>query len=225
MEAFVSRKRRRLSLTLGAERQATSGEVQRESVGEDDSTELKLAVLASLHPFVDPNLLLDVLLANDGSVQEASQALANPQGRPSSRQKPASMTYQSSLSTFANSVSEATHFGDGRSKALTRKGRTLHVYSPEDIAAHTPCSIIHNFLPAAEADDLLEELLKEAPSFKSQTFKLFDNFVQSPHTACFFVRDVEEEKRQKTEYLYNGAYLTVTPHSTSDLAFAIDGMA
>ncbi|KAL8775531.1 MAG: hypothetical protein Q9209_000027 [Squamulea sp. 1 TL-2023] len=73
---------------------------------------------------------------------------------------------------------------------------------------HTPCSIIHNFLEAQVAEDLLQELLEEAPSFERQTFKLFDNVVQSPHSACFYVENLDEKKRQQTEYLYNGSFLT-----------------
>ena len=92
---------------------------------------------------------------------------------------------------------------------MTKKGQTLHLYTPEDIAAHTPCSIIHNFLPAREADDLLRELLEEAQTFERQTFKLFDNVVQSPHSACFYVDGLEERERQRSEYLYNGSYLNV----------------
>ena len=42
------------------------------------------------------------------------------------------------------------------------------------------------------------------------TFKLFDNVVQSPHTACFYVESLEELNRQKTEYIYNGGLLTVS---------------
>ena len=56
---------------------------------------------------------------------------------------------------------------------------------------------------------MLEELLEEAKTFERQTFKLFDNVVQSPHTACFYVASLEEAKRQRTEYVYNGSYLTV----------------
>ena len=179
-------------------------------VGDNDSTELKLAMLASVHPTVDPGLLLDFLLAADGSVEAASALLSNPHTRdPKKKSVLGSLAYQSSLSNYATQI---TPGGDSisvrRLRALTKKGRTLHVYSPEDVAAHTPCSIIHNFLLAEEANDLLRELLVEAPTYERQTFKLFENVVQSPHTASFYVESLEEQKRQKTEYLYNGAYLT-----------------
>lgn len=212
MDSFVSRKRRRLSPSAPLSQQLAPPNDHPKfpsptPVEEEDSTEVKLATLASLHPFVEQSFLLDILLANQGSVEDASRALSNPDSCSSpSKPKPAahaSNSYQSSLLNFSKATPDAA------TKALTKRGRTLHLYSPEDVEAHTPCSIIHNFLPAEEANDLLKELLEEVPTFKSASFKLFDNYVQSPHTACFYVQSVDEERRQKTEYLYNGAYLTV----------------
>lgn len=210
MDAFISRKRRRLSSspTTKSNKELTTGQTTAPSQepAEDDSTEVKLATLASLHPLVEQSILLDILLANQGSVEDACRFLSIPKSDSSSQHKPkpahASNSYQSSLSSFSAAILDA-------SKPLTKKGRTLHLYSPDDVAAYTPCSITHNFLPAEEANNLLKELLDEVPTFKSATFKLFDNYVQSPHTACFYVQSVDEQKRQRTEYLYNGAYLTV----------------
>lgn len=210
MDAFLSRKRQRLSPTTNPafnKNITLRKDAEQEPFSEDDSTELKLAVLASLHPSVDQGVLLDVLLANNGSVEAASEALFAPANPPAKKSHaPASITYQSSLSTLSSSKGPSSI----SSKRLTRKGRTLHLYSPEDVAEHTPCSIIHNFLPPEEANDLLRELLTEAPTFEKQTFKVFENVVQSPHTACFYVQSLEDERMQKTEYLYNGSYLTAS---------------
>ncbi|KAI9833124.1 MAG: hypothetical protein M1826_000491 [Phylliscum demangeonii] len=214
MEAFVSRKRRRLSSSidsppdkLAPDKLAPAEVPPTLPSADEDSTELKLALLASLRPFVDQDILLDALLASHGSVEDASRALRAhaPSSVTTPRPAPASNSYQSSLSAFAPLAPAGPR---PKIKPLTKKGRTLHLYSPEDIAAHTPCSIIHNFLPADEANDLLRELLGEVPTFTSATFRLFENVVTSPHTACFFVRDLDEAKRQQTEYLYNGGYLT-----------------
>ncbi|KAI9825696.1 MAG: hypothetical protein M1832_001040 [Thelocarpon impressellum] len=215
METFVSRKRRRLSPPPDRPRKPRFDDVKAvEPSVEEDSTEVKLAVLASLHPYVEQSVLLDLLLANEGSVEATSQGLSNPRDEQSPRKRStvASLAYQSSISRFASQQS----VNASKAKRLTKKGRTLHLYSPEDVATHTPCSIIHNFLRPDEADALLEELLEEVPSFDRATFKLFDNVVQSPHTACFYVQSVEDQEKQKTEYLYNGSYLTdirqITPH-------------
>jgi len=176
------------------------------SAPDDESTDFKLALLSSLHPYIEQSTLLDVLLAHEGSVELASASLTNTDSSP--RKASAATGYQSSLSGFIAPNEDGANPGK-RAKLLSKKGKTLHLYSPEDVAAHTPCSIIHNFLPAEEANALLEELLKEAPTFERMTFKLFDNVVQSPHTASFYVESYEELQRQKTEYIYNGGRLTV----------------
>ncbi|CAG8961964.1 hypothetical protein HYFRA_00013744 [Hymenoscyphus fraxineus] len=157
---------------------------------DDDSTEFKLALLSSLHPSHDQQLLLDVLLSNEGSVDLASASLSSPASPPPKKK------------------SSATGYQTTRKKALIQRGKTLHLYSSEDIEKHTPCTIIHNFLPAQEANELLKELLVEASTFERMTFKLFENVVQSPHTACFYVEGLEREQEQKTEYIYNGGRLT-----------------
>ncbi len=182
----------------------------------EDSTDIKLATLASLYPNLDQATLLDLLISSDGSVEAVSSSLSPGTEIVSPRKRPAAgIGHQTSLSSFRRSgIENGTPFPKRR--ALTRKGQILHLYTPEDIENHSPCSIIHNFLPVEEAASLLTELLDEAPTFEKQTFKLFDNVVQSPHSACFYVQSLEEAKQQRTEYLYNGSYLSdvreITPH-------------
>lgn len=207
MDAFVSRKKRKLSISESPQKPDAITDINALSVPDDDeSTDFKLALLSSLHPTVEQAVLLDILLEHNGNVEEASASLSNSETAPLPMvKKPTAVGYQSSLSTFVSSENSTK-----RAKTLSKKGKTLHLYSPEDVAAHTPCSIIHNFLPVEEANALLEELLKEAPTFERQTFKLFDNVVTSPHTACFYVESLEEQRVQKTEYFYNGGLLTVS---------------
>jgi hypothetical protein len=206
METFISRKKRKLSPPVLTAAATVHEETNVLSVSDDETTDFKLALLTSLHPYIEQNLLLDVLLANEGSVEKASASLKAPDPPP--RQSSATTGYQSSLSNFV-ARDDFSQSPTKRAKLLSKKGKTLHLYDPVDVAAQTPCSIIHNFLPAEEANALLEELLKEAPTFEKMSFKLFDNVVQSPHTACFYVESFNELQMQKTEYLYNGALLEV----------------
>ena len=214
MEAFVSRKRRKMSPPAPIESYAQRppdyvSKVEVEVEVEDESTDLKLATLASLYSDVDQATLLDLLITADGSVDTVCQTLAYPEHLTSPRKRStAAIGHQTSLAAFRR-LDQPPALTSSRPKPLTRKGQTLHLYTPEDIASHTPCSIIHNFLPAREAEELLGELLEEAHTFEKQTFKLFDNVVESPHSACFYVDSLEEQIRQKTEYIYNGTYLTV----------------
>ena len=229
MEAFISRKKRKLSpnshfatqtrnpdysqgpcQTLKAEAQSNS-DLNTQFTEDDEETEST------------------DLLAHDGSVDEASAALTTDSASPSSKNTSsashstslsgtAATGYQSSLSNFI-SQSEANSADPNslskKAKLLTKHGKTLHLYSPSDVEAHTPCSIIHNFLPGDEANALLKELLDEAESFERSSFKLFDNVVQSPHTSCFYVESLEEVETQKTEYIYNGGKLDVSFFSLS----------
>ncbi|KAF1838156.1 hypothetical protein BDW02DRAFT_489645 [Decorospora gaudefroyi] len=201
MDAFVSRKRKRgeqppKAVVAPPAVQTTKGVEQ-----EDESTDFKLALLASLYPHLDETTLLEALLASDGAVEQASQCLTqSPVPSPRKRSAPSAIGYQSSLSSYRITSSNNTRV----KKALVQKGRTLFLYSPEDIEAYTPCSIIHNFLPAKQADALLTQLLEEAPTYQKLEFKLFDRVVLSPHTFCFYVNSLREAEEQKTEYIYDG---------------------
>lgn len=203
MDAFVTRKKRKSSPEAAAQ-------------GQDDpleeSTDVKLAILSSLYPEVDQEALLDILLAHDGNVDATTQALKAP--RPMRRPGTGSaVASQSSLRSFAvsSASSSPSSLSNKRAKLLSRKGATLHLYDPQDISEHTPCTIIHNFLPAEEANTLLVELLEESKSFEKITFKLFDNVVSSPHTSGFYVGSYKELQEQKHEYVYNGSRMTVRP--------------
>lgn len=105
----------------------------------ESSTDFKLAVLASLQPDRSQEVLLDYLLAYNGSVDAAAAALSGTEKSDKSPKRNAIKGYQSSLSSFATS----NHASRGTStvaKLLTKKGRTLHLYVSLD-----PCLIILGF--------------------------------------------------------------------------------
>jgi hypothetical protein len=195
MKSFLQRPKRK-----------SSPEVLPEDEDEDDNepTEVKLALLSSLHSNIDQETLLDVLLAHEGSVKQASASL---QGGATRKAATSHSTSQQSLRKYAISDNQSP---PAAKRPKTRKGTTLHLYDPDDVAEHTPCTIIHNFLPSDLANDLLKELLEESKSFEKITFKLFENVVASPHTSSFYVESYDEIQAQKTDYHYNGAKLTVS---------------
>lgn len=200
MEAFITRKKRKRDADRDPE---TSGGEE-----EEEPTEVKLALLSSVNPNLDQDALLDILLAHDGSVSAASASL-KPQCAP---KKPGGVIgSQTSLRFFSSDGQSAP---PAKARLLSKKGATLHLYDPADIAEHTPCTIIHNFLPPDEAGSLLTELLEESKTFEKMTFKLFDNVVSSPHTTSLYVSSNEELNRQKYEYVYNGSRLTVPDPQT-----------
>jgi len=211
MDAFVSRKRKQVAEP--PQQVATSSNAPpKEHPGddEDESTDFKLALLASLHPALNQATLLEALLVSNGSVQQASTHLINASTTPP-RKRLASSTvgYQSSLSAYRLQSAD----GKAAKRPLVKKGQTLYLYSPEDIEANTPCSIIHNFLPAKQADALLLELLDEAPTYQSLEFKLFDRIVWAPHTFCcpyYLERFFQSLQVPCSIVITNDANLTIT---------------
>jgi alkylated DNA repair dioxygenase AlkB len=170
-----------------------------------ESTEYKLAVLASLHSDLGQDVLLDHLLAHDGDIAKVSKAISGSStSSEQKRKRGAALGYQASLHAYTktNNATEGTLRTTTR--ALTKKGKTLHLYSPTEIENNTPCSIVHNFLTTDEADALLKELLEESDEFHRSNFQLFERTVQSPHTYRFYVDSLEEVIEQKTEYLWGG---------------------
>jgi len=190
----------------------------------EDTTDFKIAMLASLNPDKGQDVLLDYLLAYDGSVEKASNALNAPKEAPvdrsPARKRSAATGYQSSLVSFA--TGQGSPEKSAPRKQLTKKGQTLHLYTPEDIESHTPCSIVHNFLPTADANDLLRELLEEAPAFRRDVFQLFERTVESPHSMGFYVDTPQEIKEQKDQYAYNGSYIKHVHQSRPNMLKASD---
>lgn len=197
MDAFISKKRRRISDVSSPS--ARTGQQH----DHEETTEMKLALLASLHPDITQDTLLEALLSEDGQVDKASDSLAD---RATSLGPPKRAKTVGHQSTLGNLIRAA---GGGllSSRPLTKKGKTLFLYSPKDIETHTPCSIIHNFLPTHEANALLEELLHESKTFEKETFQLFDRTVESPHTMSFYVDSFKEVEEQRTTYVYNGSQI------------------
>ncbi|KAF2007708.1 hypothetical protein P154DRAFT_516527 [Amniculicola lignicola CBS 123094] len=199
MDAFVSRKRRRPSGLQEASSQIAPS--QSHMPVEEESTDFKLALLASLHPGAHEETLLEALLASEGSVEQASEAVAQSKAFSPRKKHATRIGYQSSLSSYR--IGNAQN-GGGAKKSLTKRGQTLFLYDPEDIEAHTPCSIIHNFLPPEQADELLLELVEESSTYSRLEFQLFERVVQTKSSFCFYVNSWDEAESQKTEYIYDG---------------------
>jgi alkylated DNA repair dioxygenase AlkB len=196
---------------------------------EEEPTDVKLARLLSLFPDVAESTLLDVLVCYDGCVAAASAALEVRDETVSSQKERSKSTANSRgaavpgiQTSLLPSFSKASSASSGWSKPLTKRGKTLYLYAPEDVARHTPCSIIHNFLPPDEANALLVELLDESKTFQPYTFQLFDNQVQSHHTASFYVSTEEEMMQQTTEFTYNGTFRTDVRQLTPQMSAVSD---
>ncbi|PYI23879.1 GRF zinc finger domain-containing protein [Aspergillus violaceofuscus CBS 115571] len=202
MDRYLSRKRARSPPTP--------------TCSDEDSTDMKLARLASLFPDMALDALMEILLSSGGCVGtatttiQAQASLYPPKKRSTAGATPA-------IQTSLNAHMRISHPQDQKRSLLTRKGKTLHLYAPEDIAAHTPCTIIHNFLPAAQANALLLELLDESKHFSRYRFQLFDRTVQSPHSASIYVATPEQHRQHTAEYTYGGTYRATVRQTTPHL--------
>lgn len=197
MDAFITRKRKS---DPPEDQEVTGNEI--DDIADDEPTDVKLAMLASMHPNFSQEALLDILLAHNGCVSAASASLFAPNtsgsSLPTKKASASTVLSQTSLRNFTRSNQDEMP-SQKKTKLLSKKGTTLHLYDPDDVAEHTPCSIIHNFLPTDLANELLREMLKESKTFEKITFKLFDNVVSSPHTSSFYVDSFEEMQKQKFE--------------------------
>ncbi|CAK7268903.1 hypothetical protein SEPCBS119000_003300 [Sporothrix epigloea] len=159
---------------------------------------------------LDQHMLLDLLLAHDGSVGAASDAFLSQPDRQKHKkilrglEGSGVVGQQTSLrGVFAGCSSDGSCVSGSPEKRagltstlLSRRGRTLHLYDPVDVEAHTPCTLVLNFLPVEMANDLLREMLVEAKTFGEPfTFKLFDQVVSSPHTSCMYLESAAEAER------------------------------
>ncbi|RAL05191.1 putative CUE domain protein [Aspergillus ibericus CBS 121593] len=193
MDRFVSRKRPRSPSA---------------PIPDEDSTDLKLALLISLFPDMALDALMEILISSSGCVQTAS-SIIQAQARPTKKRTPLP-------GTPAIQTSLTTHIPSTTTPTLPPKGTTLHLYSPTDIATHTPCTLIHNFLPSSQATALLTELLAESPHFSRPQFQLFSRTVSSPHSSSIYVSTPEEHHQHTSEYTYGGTYRSnvrqLTPH-------------
>ncbi|RDW90153.1 putative CUE domain protein [Aspergillus mulundensis] len=192
------------------------------SEDDDSSTDIKLAQLVSLFPDTPQDTLLDILVSCGGSVETAAATITEQKHIPFKRPKTAATAIQTSLTSHI-AVLPGKKDEDGSDvvskkfrNPVVQKGKTLYLYSPEDVAAHTSCTIIHNFLPPEQANALLLELLNESQHFSRYQMQIFERTVESPHSTCVYVSTAEEEAQHTNDYTYGGTYHTnirqATPH-------------
>ncbi|CEN62484.1 hypothetical protein ASPCAL09118 [Aspergillus calidoustus] len=214
MDRYLSRKRPRSPAVADAD-----------TTNDDEaSTDIKLAQLVSLFADTPQDTLLDILVSCGGSVESAITTITEQKqiaSSPTALGKRVKTTNgASAIQTSLTSHVLQSPSGQGDSPAKRRnpvqKGKTLYLYSPEDVSAHTSCTIIHNFLPAEQANALLLELLDESKHFSRYQLQIFERTVESPHSTCVYVSTPEEQDQHMNDYSYGGSYHTnirqATPH-------------
>ncbi|BCS26215.1 putative CUE domain protein [Aspergillus puulaauensis] len=192
---------------------------------DDASTDIKLAQLVSLFPDTPQDTLIDILVSCSGSVETAITTITEQKQLPQLPKRPRTTSgapgTQTSLTSHIHVSPSKDESGEGtlsqrKRTPVVQKGKTLYLFSPEDVAACTPCTIIHNFLPPEQANALLLELLDESQHFSRYKLQIFDRTVESPHSTCVYVSTPEQEAQHTNDYTYGGTYHTnirqATPH-------------
>lgn len=165
----------------------------------DSNTETKITQIRSQHQITE-EAALELLISCDGDVPRV-MALLGPDA--------AELSATESKCTTSKSAYQATlkRFVDPQSNAFKKprldiKGRTVHVYDPEQVYSVVPsCTMRLGVFPHNLADELLEFLLKDSDSWSKNEFYMFDRQVASHHTSSFYTDNETVLKKGAT---YNG---------------------
>lgn len=189
---------------------------------DEDDTEYKLAELKKITPDADLEMLLEVLLSCEGDLTMAKGVLepSGDGGEPASKpdetrttSRPCGVnidtstsprvTTQITLKRFLGSDNSEANFKVNKHR-LTQKGKTLHLYDPDDVQKLLPCTMHLSVFPKELANTILSFLMKDSESWPQNTFHLFDREVSSAHSTGIYT-DNEDVFQNRVTYTYNGS--------------------
>ncbi|KAK9374193.1 uncharacterized protein V1513DRAFT_446987 [Lipomyces chichibuensis] len=206
--------------------------ISRAADEDDDDTDTKLALFASLYPEIPSDMLIELLIAANGSVAKAANTLQPTYA--------ADDTVRYRLSARQNILQSSVtqYLGSGRKRSRTEgdavsddlddqywpilksrrlgnvslsstnviNNKVVHLYTPASIASLTPCTFHPFFLSPVLADSLLRQLLDDSIHWRPNQFRLFNREVTSPHTTSFYVNPQHFDEFRDS-YHYNGAVI------------------
>ncbi|KTW30459.1 uncharacterized protein T551_01742 [Pneumocystis jirovecii RU7] len=171
---------------------------------DDNDTEMKLGILASIFPDDSVHMLLEKLIENDGSVQNILNASLNsclknknifPKLKKQrkidefieKREYKCRCLSLAKQDLSASSLPIKMQRNDSLDVLKRTNTHVLHLYFSEQIAKLTLCTLIPNVLPHEMANSLLLKMLKESETWKRREFRLFERNVISPHKSCYYL--------------------------------------
>lgn len=187
--------------------------------GEEEDTDTKLAILASLlEPASYPlEELLDALQSSNGDVGQAAEAILLPRvkgagkrkagtsleswlgkkripGSPEKTAAPAPALKAQSPSLSLAVKKEGVNLMDHLKQPTTSKKSTprpaIHLPNQSSIDTHNlPLSILQSPLSPAFASALYLAMMEESTTWERNRFYLAGKWVESPHTVCHYSRD------------------------------------
>ncbi|KAI1298877.1 hypothetical protein EDD11_006616 [Mortierella claussenii] len=81
--------------------------------------------------------------------------------------------------------------------------KPLILYSPEDVARHSPCSLVFNVLSKDLATRLLKAMLIDSETWNRNRWWLFERMVESPHKTSYFA-ERDDDMEEVAGWTYNG---------------------
>jgi hypothetical protein len=160
---------------------------------ESETTEEKITKLQSSFPESSVEALLELLVSCEGDTERVKELLGvKKNGR--------GISVQSTLKRFMTpAVGEDKRVFKHLDTGI--KGKTYHVYDPDEVKKLLPCTFHLKLFPKELADKLLQGLLKDSESWKSREFYLFERKVRSHHTTALYA---EAEGFTTEDATYNG---------------------
>ncbi|OQS01181.1 hypothetical protein ACHHYP_01748 [Achlya hypogyna] len=160
-----------------------------------------VAQLLEMFPEVDPDVVGEILVKCQGSVEDAVNRLlqrsAGPAATTTKKRKRAT-----DIRTLFGAPAPDIRMKDDNATSLSAKPAALVPWdptkeamrpitlTPETLAASgLPLALYPNFLPPNEANDLLKEMLDDAGRWETIKWVIFEREVMSPHVSRLFKLD------------------------------------
>lgn len=156
------------------------------------STTSLLRKLQKEYPLASREVLLDILVSCNGDVDSAKELLGQSQTptKDTTSTRPIdSPKRQASIAIFGVKKRKKESEANTTCSSSPNTLKPLTLYTPEDIEAALPCSLIYNVLEKAEAENLLDQLMEDHNSWKEKTkFYLFDKLCETPTSLPFTLK-------------------------------------
>lgn len=177
----------------------------------EDTTDEKLTKLKSYFPEVSNETLLELLVSCSGDTSRVLDLLEvnkeeTCKGNLCARSQSKRVNYQTTLKRFVvdSECDDHEHKQKGKIPRMldsTIKGRTYHLYDPDMVNRHLPCTFHLDVFPKELADRLLTVLLKDSKEWTSRSFYMFERLVKSHHSTALYSDRNEFTTKDAT---YNG---------------------
>lgn len=174
---------------------------------EDLDTDTKLAILQSTFEHVDQEVLLEMLLSCEGSVERAVTRLTSQ------------TTKRRRFEEVHVAGRQRLAWRDSADTPKRKVEAVLELHTAQQIEAMLPCTLMTNVLPATLSRRLLQTMLTESENWTQGYFKLFDRTVTSPHVANFYV-ETQEDVMRHNQYVYNGQKIEAIRPFTQEMSEA-----